>query len=634
MRVHELAKQLGVSSKDLLDKLKALKVPAKGHMSVLDADTAELVKNELVAQEEKKIEDNVIEVDFPITVKDLSVKLLKKPSEIQQLFLKMGKMYTINQNLDQETASLIARGFKVNLKQKLSTEESVMQVKPGQMKPRSPVVTLMGHIDHGKTSLLDRIRRSNIVDKESGGITQHVGAYQIKTPKGAITFIDTPGHETFTAMRARGANITDIVILVVAADEGIKPQTEEALDHARAAKTPIIVALNKVDKPNVDVPRVKQQLAKLELLPEDWGGKTVTVEVSAKTGKGIDTLLEMILLEAELLELKADYQRKAVGVVVESRISTGKGPTAVVLVQHGVLKPQDIVVSDTFYGKIRALYDDRGVQLKEAPPSTPVEIVGLDGVPNPGDTVLVVDSEKTARDIVDQRKDKKLREKTLPPKHITLEDLYTKIKSKELKTLKIILKSDVGGTLEAIEENLKKIKSAEVEMEVIHKGVGTINTSDVVLAEASDALVIGFKVIVEPKARDLAREKGITVKTYQIIYELLNEVKAALEGMLSPEIKRIFLGRAAVKKVFNLTKSGTVAGCSVESGKILRNAHCEVLRNNEVVHRGRISALKRFKEEVKEVTSGMECGINTGFGQIQEGDMIDVFQEERVAKKL
>jgi len=635
MRVHELAKQLGISSKDLLDKLKTMNVSAKSHMSVLDSETAEIITHELTAQEKKKIDDNVIEVDFPITVKDLSVKLAKKPFEILQILLKMGKVFNINQNVDQELAIQIARQFKTNLKQKLTKEEALMTMQDSaDQQPRCPVVTFMGHIDHGKTSLLDRIRRTNVAEKESGGITQHVGAYQIKTPKGAITFIDTPGHETFTAMRSRGANITDIVVLVVAADEGIKPQTEEALDHARAAKTPVIVALNKIDKPNIDIPRIKQQLSKIGLASEDWGGKTITVEVSAKTGKGVDQLLEMILLEAEMLELKADYKRAAMGAIVESKLCQGKGPTSIVLVQHGVLRTQDIVVADVYYGKLRAMYDDHGQMIKEAPPATPVEIVGLNGVPAPGDNFLAVDSEKTARDIVEKRKEKRSVDKIVPAKHITLEDLYSKIKAQELKTLKLILKSDVGGTLEAIEESLKKFKSTEVDIEIIHKGVGSVNASDVILAEASDALIISFRVPVESKARDFAKEKSISIKTYQVVYELINEVKAALEGMLSPEIKRIFLGRALVKKVYNLSKAGTVAGCIVEQGKIVRNAQCEVIRNNETVHKGKISALKRFKEEAKEVTQGTECGINTGYAAIQEGDIIDVFSEERIAKRL
>lgn len=634
MRVHELAKELGINSKELLEKLKGLHFPLKSHMSVIDTESVEIIKHELVAQEEKKIEENVLGVNFPLTVKDLAVKLSRKPSELLQHLLKMGRMMNINQNLDQDTSVQLARIFKINLKQKRSKEEELLSVPVGQLRSRPPVVTLMGHIDHGKTSLLDRIRSSNIAEKESGGITQHIGAYQIATPKGKITFIDTPGHETFTAMRARGANITDIVILVVAADEGVKPQTEEAIDHARAAKTPIIVALNKIDKPNVDVARVKEQLHRLNLTPEDWGGKTITVEVSAKTGKGIDHLIEMILLETEMLELKADYQRSAVGMVVESRLSAGRGPTSVVLIEQGILRLQDIAVADIYFGKVRMLYDDRGNLIKEAPPATPVEIVGLDGVPSPGDKLLVVDSEKTAREITEKRREKKEREKIVPPKHITLEDLYAKIKAHELKALRIILKSDVGGTLEAIEESLKKFKSEEVDVEIIHRGVGIVNTSDVVLAEASDALVVGFRVPIDAKAKELARVKGIDVKFYQVVYELINEVKAALEGMLSPEIKRVFVGRALVKKVFNLSKSGIVAGCMVEQGKIVRNALCEVSRNNEGIFKGKINALKRFKEEAKEVTAGMECGINTGYGQIQENDVIDVFIEQKTAKRL
>jgi len=632
MRIYELAKQLGLKSQELIEKLKQLNFPVKSHMSVIDEETAEIIKHEIEDLKKKEIEQNVVEVEFPITVKDLAVKLNKKPSEILAYLLKKGHSFNINQSLPQDLAKNIAYEFGFNLKEKLSKEEEILEaVKTEDIRKRTPVVTLMGHIDHGKTTLLDYIRKSQIAKRETGGITQHIGAYQVELEKGKITFLDTPGHESFTAMRARGANITDIVVLVVAADEGVKPQTIEAYDHAKAASVPVIVAINKIDKPNADVELTKQQLAKIGLVPEDWGGQTLTCAVSAKTGEGVDELLELILLQAEMMELKADFGRPAVGVVVEAKLSKGKGPLATVLIREGKLKVSDVVVCGIYWGRIRAMYDDWGREVKEVFPSSPVEILGLNGVPEPADTLFVVPDEDTAKEIVKRKEEE--RKKEVTPVHMRLEDLYKKVKEKETQELKLILKADVGGTLEAVENSLKKLSTDEVKINIVHKGVGVITSSDVLLAEVTDAVILGFRVTVDSQTKNLAKQKGVEIRLYQIIYELIDDVKLALEGMLTPEVRRVFLGRAIIKKVFKLSR-GTVAGCIVEKGKIVRGAKCELIRNNEVIFKGSIVSLKRFKDDVKEVSEGQECGINIDYSNIKEEDIIDVFLEEKIKRKL
>jgi translation initiation factor IF-2 len=568
-------------------------------------------------------------------LKDLAIKLNVKSSQLLTHFIKEGRFLTINQSLDEATAKGIAYSYKVNLVKKPSAEEAIIKGETGAaLQKRAPIVTIMGHIDHGKTSLLDYILKSKIAEKETGGITQHIGAYQVDLPKGKISFLDTPGHETFTAMRARGVNITDIVILVVAADEGVKPQTIEALDHAKNAKLPIIVAITKMDKPTANPDLVKQQLAKLDVLSEDWGGKITTIGVSVKNGLGIDELFDLIILQAELMELKADYGRPGLGVVVEAKLSRGKGPLVTILVKDGTIRVGDWCVCGLYWARIRAIHDDKGVSVDKAEPSFPAEIVGLNGVPNPGDQLFVVPDEKNARQIVEKRREEEERKKLIPAAHFKLEDLYKKIKEEKQKQLKVILKADVGGTLEAVEAALKKIPSEEIEWVIIHKGVGTINASDIMLAVVSDAIVVGFKVIIEPQTRDLAKKNGIEVRVYQIVYELIDDVRAALEGMLAPQIKRIFIGRAKVKSVFNLSKSGIVAGCMVEKGKIFRGSPCQVYRENDVVFEGKIQTIKRFKDEVREVGEGFECGISVGFPEIKANDIIDAFNEEMIARRL
>lgn len=635
MRIHELAKELGIDSKELLVKLQGLNFPVKSHMSSVDEETAEVIKHEISDLKKKEIEENVIEVNFPVSVKDLAVKLNKKPSELLSDLLKEGKFLNINQDLNEEAAKQIAYKYQINLKRKPTREEEILKkVESKELKKRAPIVTLMGHIDHGKTSLLDYIRKSKIAEKESGGITQHIGAYQVGLAKGKITFLDTPGHETFTAMRARGANATDIVILVVASDEGVKPQTEEALDHAKAANVPIIVAITKMDKPNANPDIIKQQLSKLELVPEDWGGKTTMVGVSAKTGQGVDELLDLILLQSELLDLKADYGRPAVGIVVEARLSKGKGPLISILVGEGILRVGDWCVCGHYRGKIKAMNDDHGSSISEAVPSSAVELLGLNGVPNPGDKLFVTPDEKSAKEIVERRREEDSKLKLKAPAHFKLEDLYKKIKEEHQKQLKVILKADVGGTLEAVDEALKKISHEEVELILTHKGVGSINSSDILLAEVTDAIVVGFKVTVDAQARDLAKQKGIEVRVYQIVYELIDDIKAAVEGLLTPQVKKIFIGRARVKTVFKLSKAGIIAGSIVEKGKIQRNLLCQLFRENKIIFEGKIQSLKRFKDDVREVAEGVECGLSVGFDAVQEGDIIDVYSEELITRRL
>jgi len=635
MRIYQLAKELGLDSKLLMDKLRELNFPVKSHMSVVDADTAEVIKHEISDLRKKEIEENVIEVEFPITLKDLAVKLGKKPSEIISVLIKKGKFVNINHSFDEKTAKELAYQYKVNLKAQRSREDQILQTESkGKMVSRAPVVTLMGHIDHGKTSILDYIRKSRITKKESGGITQHTGAYQVDcAKKGKITFLDTPGHETFTAMRARGAEITDMVILVVAADEGVKPQTEEAYSHAKAAGVPIMVAINKIDRPNADVDMCKQHLSKLGLVPEDWGGETITVNVSAKTGEGIDDLLEMILLQSEMMELKADGERKGLGTVVEARLSKGRGSLAAILVQAGYIRVGDICVCGQAWGRIKAMHDDRGAKLKEAGPATPVEILGLNAVPSPGDQCFIVPDEASAKEIVETRMEKEKLAAQTAPAHMKLEDLYSKVKDEEVKQLKLILKADVGGTLEAVVSALNKLSTSEVALEIVHKGVGSVISSDVLLAEVSDAVIVGFKAAADASVKDLARSKGIEIRNYQIIYELIDDIRAAMEGMLTPEVRRIFLGRAKVQKVFKLSR-GVIAGCIVEKGKIQRDAKFQLIRNNDVVFESKLNSLKRFKDDVREVNEGMECGISLNYSNIQQGDLIDVFLEESIKRKL
>src|SRR3989338_1684956 len=576
---------------------------------------------------------------FPITLKDLAAKMSAKPNELIMKLMKLKVMATINQAVDFEVASLIAADYGYEFEKPLTREEEITKALDVEDKTklisRAPVVTLMGHVDHGKTSLLDAIRKSRLAEKESGGITQHIGAYEVAVGKGHITFLDTPGHEAFTAMRARGAQATDIVILVVASDDGVMPQTKEAIDHARAANVPIVVALNKIDKPDANPDKVKKQLMEIGLMTEDWGGKTIAVGVSAKTGQGIDELLEMLILESEMLELKADPTRAAKGVIIEGKLSKGGGPIATVLVQKGTLRPGDTVVAGRHYGKVRAMISDLGHRINEAPPSKPVEILGLAGVPEAGDVFFVVPDEKAAREIVNRRQDEAKATHMQPVKRITLEELSQQVKEGKAKELKIIVKADVQGSVEALEQSLKGLETKDIKLDVIHSGVGSINESDIMLAAASNAIIIGFHADLTPEAAPKAKLEEVDVRLYRIIYEAISDVRSAMEGMLEPTISEVFVGRADVRQEFKVTKAGTIAGCFLAKGKAIRGASCRLWRDKDKVFEGKVSSLKRFKEDVKEVAEGFECGISLdNFNDVKVGDVIEIFELKKTARKL
>ncbi len=582
-----------------------------------------------------------IEVQVPITVKDLSVKLQQKPSNVLKQLMKMGALCHINQALDGDIVGRIVREFGFNLSKIRTQEEQLIETHkheeedPKLLKPRAPVVTFMGHVDHGKTTLLDWIRKSKVADQEHGGITQHIGAYSVAVSKGRITFLDTPGHEAFTAMRARGAHITDIVVVVVAADEGVMPQTLEAIDHARAANVPIVVALTKIDKHTADPDRVKKQLSEHDLLAEDWGGKTVVAGVSGITGEGVNELLEMILLEAEMLELKANEQKKASGIVVEAHLSHGKGAVTTLIVQSGTLHEGDIVVLGPYYGKIRAMMDDRGRAIKTAGPSMPLEMLGLSNVPDAGELFYAVDTEKQAREITQRRLEQVKNKRLYAVPRITLEDLHSQMQKGAIKELNVVLKADVQGSLEALKDSLAKIPSDRVKVKFIHSAVGDVNASDVVLAAASQAIIIAFHVAVDDRAKEENERNLVDVREYRIIYDAVNDVKKALEGLLEAKIKKNFLSRIEIREVFKLSKHGIVAGCYVQKGKVHRKAKVDVLRNGEIIFSGSVSSLKRFKDDVRDVSEGMECGVTIeGFDKYQQGDIIEAYETESIAQKL
>ncbi len=613
-------------------KIEPAKEPPKKETPVVIPPVQEAV---IPAPQEK-----VVEIDIPVMLKELAFALGEKPAVIiKKLLIEHKLLANLNFPVSEELAVKIASGYGYKIKRKPTEEELLFKEHeaddPLKLKARPPIVTFMGHVDHGKTSLLDAIRKSTVADTEYGGITQHIGAYSVSLAHGKITFLDTPGHEAFTAMRARGAKVTDIVVLVVAADDGVMPQTVEAVDHAKEAKAAIIVAMNKIDKPQTNVDMLKKQLSELGLASEDWGGKTITVGVSAKTGQGIDGLLEMILLEAEMLELKADPLKPASGVVLEAKVSEGRGPVATLLVENGTLRVQDIIIAGPHCAKVRAMFNEYGKPVQEAPPSTPVEVLGLSGLPDAGEQFFALSDEKKARELASKRK-AELRERELKPiKMMSLEDLSNQIKEGQVKELKLILKADVGGSLQAIIESLKKLSSEEVKLNIIHQGIGSINVSDVILAEASGAIIMGFHVDTDERSKSEADKTGVDIRIYNVIYELINDLKTALEGLLSPKLKKVFLGRVVVRQVFKLSKAGHIAGCYVEKGKITRAAKVSLLRNGAVVYEGALQSLKRFKDDVREVTEGMECGIAlAGFSETMSGDVIEAYDVEKIARKL
>ena len=583
-------------------------------------------------------EPRQITITEGITVRELAEKLDVRAKELLKKLLDRGIFASINVALDTTTAKSLAEEFNgvvevITYEENLMLEEAGREEQTGTLSPRAPVVTVMGHVDHGKTSLLDAIRETNVAGGESGGITQHIGAYQVETKGKRIVFIDTPGHEAFTRMRARGAKVTDIVVLVVAADDGIMPQTDEAIAHARAAKVPIIVAVNKVDLPGAEPERVKRQLADRNLVPEDWGGDTVTVEVSAKTKQNLDRLLEMILLVGDMRELKANFESTASGTVLESRVDRGRGPVATVLVQNGTLRVGDSFICGAVYGKVRALFDDRGNPVKEAGPATAVEVLGLQGLPDAGDQLLVTE-ETEARHIVDYRQTKQ-REAALATSagpRLTLDTLHEHLRAGEMKELPVVVKADVQGSVEVLSELLPKLSTDEVRLKILHASVGAVTETDVLLASASKAIVVAFNVRPERKAADLARQEGVDIRTHTIIYELIDELKKALVGLLVPVETEIYKGRAEVRDVFRIKGVGAIAGCSVQDGILKRDADVRVLRDNKVVYTGRITSLRRFKEDVNEVRAGFECGVTvSNFGDVKVGDQLECFAIEKIA---
>ncbi len=588
------------------------------------------------------VEPIVREVLIPetITVGELAHKMSVKAAEVIKVLMKLGQMVTINQVIDQDTAMIVVDEMGHTAKKAKTVDpESFLEEESGQVdipqEPRAPVVTVMGHVDHGKTSLLDYIRRSRVASGEAGGITQHIGAYHVNTAGGMVTFLDTPGHEAFTAMRARGAKVTDLVILVVAADDGVMPQTIEAIHHAKAGNTPIVVAVNKIDKPEANPERIKQELAQREVVPEDWGGDTMFVEVSAKTGQGIDQLLEAVLLQAEVLDLKAPKDAPARGVVVESRLDKGRGPVASVLVQAGTLKRGDVVLAGAVFGRVRAMLDENGQQIQDAGPSIPVEIQGLSDVPTAGEEVIVLGDERKAREIALFRQGKFREVKLAKQQAAKLDNMFDQMKAGETKTLALIIKADVQGSSEALAHALSGLSTEEVRVNIVHSGVGGISESDVNLALASNAVLIGFNTRADATARKLIAAHGIDVHYYNVIYDAVDEVKAALSGLLSPEKKETVLGIVEVRQVFRISKVGTVAGCYVLEGSVKRGASVRILRDSVVIHDGELDSLKRFKEDVREVKAGFECGLSVkNFSDLKEGDQLEVYEVVEVARSL
>ena len=597
-------------------------------------------KNTFVPKKEEPKKKEKLEIEIPdeIVVSELAEKLKTTANDVIKRLMLIGVMANVNQTVDFDTASLIAEdmGAKVT-KEIIVTKEDVLfndtEDAPEDLLPRDPVVVVMGHVDHGKTSLLDAIRETNVASGEAGGITQHIGAYRVTINGRQITFLDTPGHEAFTAMRARGAQVTDIAILVVAADDGIMPQTVEAINHAKAAGLTTIVAINKIDRENADVDRVKRELSENDILIEEWGGDTVCVEVSAKQRINIEGLLEMVILSADMLELKANPNRMAKGTVIESRLDKGRGPVASVLVQRGTLKQGDVVVAGTSVGKVRVMTDDKGNKIKEAGPSVPVEIVGLSEAPEGGEIFFAVDDERAARDVVEIRKQKIKDEAVQAQSAVNLDDLFAQISQGDVKTLNIIVKADVQGSVEAVRQSLEKLSNEEVKVKVIHGAVGGVNESDVMLASASNAIIVGFNVRPDGGARVAAETKGIEMRMYRIIYDAIDEIEAAMKGMLAPKFREKVTGHAEVRQTFKVSSVGTIAGCYVTDGVIQRNNQVRVVRNGIVIYEGAIDSLKRFKDDAKEVASGFECGMSIEkFNDIKEGDVFESFTMEEVER--
>ena len=681
IRVYELAKELNVSSKDLINLLmEEFGVEVKNHMSVIEDEDATLIKEllgdtsnsegkkSLVDEYEEELAESlnkgvrkkkktkkeieqeeaeknaeaacgVIEIGETITVKELCEKLGKPTNDVIKNLIFLGVMAGVNQEIDFATAEKLCEKYEVLVEKKqeeteLEAFEEETDIVEENLVKRPPIVTIMGHVDHGKTSLLDAIRHAKVTASEAGGITQHIGAYTVSLNGEKITFLDTPGHEAFTAMRARGAQVTDIVILVVAADDGIMPQTKEAINHCKAAEVPMIVAINKIDRPGANVDRVKQELTEHGLVSEDWGGDTICVPVSAKTGENLESLLEMVLLTAEMQELQADPNRKAKGTVIEAKLDKGRGAVASLLIQNGTLNVGDSILVGSTYGRIRAMFDDRGKKIKSAGPSIPVEILGLSEVPAAGDRFIVCKDEKTARNMAEVRKQKIKADSHQASNRVSLEDLYSQIQEGKVKELAIVVKADVQGSVEAIRQSLEKLSTDDVKVRVIHGAVGAITETDVTLAAASNALIIGFNVRPDGNATAQSEKESIEIKTYRIIYDAIEDVKSAMIGMLEPEYKEVINGKAEVRMTYKISNVGTIAGCYVIDGKIVRNSEVRVIRDGIVIFESTLASLKRFKDDAKEVAKGYECGLSVEkFNDLKEGDIIESFTMEAIKRK-
>jgi translation initiation factor IF-2 len=645
-RVYEVAEDLKIPTKGLIDFLIKEGIDVKNHMSTLDDETIEIIKEAITEErkkgkeaekEKEKEKENILVVNKLPTLKELSLQLNIPLSEIMQQASKWDKIQSIDRELSWEIVENIYKQYniKVNLSDQLKKMFNIKKIQESKpsLTVKSPVITIVGHVDHGKTTLLDAIRKTNVTKKEVGGITQRIGAYVVNLKDNRFVFIDTPGHEAFTAMRSRGVKATDIVVLVVAADDGVMPQTVEAINHARAAHVPIIVAINKIDKANANVEKVKKDLAKYQLVPEDWGGDNIFVEISALQKKGIDELLELISLQAEMLELKANPDLPATGVVIETKLDKKRGILATVLIQDGHLKIGDYFVVGTSYGKVRSIMNDMGEHLTCAGPSTPVEITGFNKIPLAGDKFQVVANDHFAKIIINEREIEERQRQKKEEEVVSLEHLFDEMKKGKIKELNIILKTDTQGSLDAIQKTLPTLSNEEVEVKIIHSGIGTISETDVILASASKALIVGFNVTVDSNAQKLAKNEKIEIRTYNIIYDLIDEVKAALKGYLKPKLEEVITGIAQVREIFKIPKVGTVAGCYVTEGKIATKDFIRVFRKDNKIFEGKEFSLKRFKEDVKEVNSGYECGINiNNFDDLQINDTIIFYNYREVEK--
>ena len=679
IRVYNLAHELDMDSKEVIEILNDLGIEVSSHMSTITDETAELVKgmyagdntaaeNEEAHQEavkaeaeskaeeenaavksaveaasnsEAEAEADSVEIEIPITVKEFAEEIGEAPNNLIVELMNMGVMANVNQSLDEDTLELLAEELGINIKFKSEEEEASLRVGPEiedkeeDLIVRPPIVTVMGHVDHGKTTLLDSIRQSRVAGSEAGGITQHIGAYQAEVDNKKITFIDTPGHEAFTAMRARGAKLTDIAILVVAADDGIMPQTEEAINHAKAAGIPIIVAINKIDKANAQPDRVKQELTEYGLVPEDWGGNTICVNVSALQQQNIDELLEMIILVSEMEELKANPNRLADGIVIEAELDKGRGPVATVLVKNGTLKVGDPILAGLTSGRVRAMFNEYGDSLAEAGPSAAVEVLGFNAVPAAGDFVQVLDDERQARDVASDRQDKRRQSELKSDAKVSLDDLYNQIQEGEVKELNIIIKADVQGSIEALKASLLRLGTDEVTVNVIHTGVGGVNETDVNLASASNAIIIGFNVRPDNNAIKAAEKEKVDIRTYRVIYKAIEDIKDAMAGLLDPELREQVTGRAEVRDTFKVPEVGIIAGAYITDGHVNRNYDARLIRDGVVIHEGTISSLKRFENDVREVKSGYECGIGIeNYNDIKVGDIIEFYTYKEIKRSL